>query len=278
MDYPYSREGSLTSSHILERLKVCNFRISAQKMNMNATQMDSELAERNHIIEVTMRKAEIFARSIARKFSVPNHLIDDVISSAYLGLVEAAESFNAENGYDSFLSYAYLYVKGRVLREFRTLTGVSRAMLRWIKTEKEAVDQAIQTLNEVRSEVRSQESAKAVRVGLVMEYARNTLLNAALERTITPCGDIVSNDAKTPEEEASNRQINSTIEAAIGEVLNDEERLILDLRYKQDKTFAEIATVLNLQSRGTVSRRHQIIVDKIRLHLKNLDRESFGSL
>ena len=73
-------------------------------------------ATRDHLIAEHVAMATRIARRIARRS--PQHLGEDILSAAFVGLTEAAQRFDVARG-EAFVAFAAPRIRGAVIDELR---------------------------------------------------------------------------------------------------------------------------------------------------------------
>lgn len=99
------------------------------------------LVQRGHIdlMETLYLRNRRFICKCVRPFRSVLYDMDDLMQTAYFGLLEAAKTFNPELGY-KFLTHAKYYITGTVRREVNRFNGVPDYVCTLIKQYKHSFD------------------------------------------------------------------------------------------------------------------------------------------
>jgi RNA polymerase sigma-B factor len=238
-----------------------------------AAEVDSLLAEyqmtgdkclRDRAVQIAMPLADCLARRYARKGADP----DDLRQVALLGLVRAADRFDAAfpNG---FVPFAVVTIVGELRRYFRDRTWALRVP-RAIKEKSLAVRAAMERLSSqgVASTVHAVAEEAGVSIDDALEgiegYEARSIdsLDAPIGMSATSTvGDTVGHD---------DRDIDKAVDLAALQhclrKLNAEERRLIDLRFGADMTQSQIGETLGC-SQMHVSRQLARLQRKLHLQL-----------
>src|SRR5437868_836485 len=102
-------------------------------------QKAQDFAHRDCLIEEYQSYVHQVARKLIHLMNLPFELLDEIVSSGYVGLVEAAERFNASQGVD-FRTYAFLRIRGAMIDNIRNtsdLTGKAYKSAKALKAVQE---------------------------------------------------------------------------------------------------------------------------------------------
>ncbi len=202
---------------------------------------------------------------------------DDMTSAAMVGLIDAANKFDASKGV-KFNTFAEYRIRGAILDEMRKLDWFSRSL-------REKQNRLTQTMLRLERKLgRSpEEEEMAEAMDLTLEEYHDLLakvshlgcvsLHEALDHTEAG-RNFLDNlaDAEagpTPLEMIENQEITAII-ADILEELSEKERLVISLYYYEELTQKEIAEVIGV-SEGRVSQLHSQALVKLRVKMLNAD-------
>ena len=199
---------------------------------------------------------------------------EDMISAAMVGLVDAANKFDATKGV-KFKTCAEYRVRGAILDEMRKLDWFSRSM-------RDKQNQLTQTMLRLERQFgRSpEEEEMASELGLSMDEYHELLAEVShlgcvsLHETLDHSEEGRSfldnlEDMAGPDiGEALEKEEMTRIMAEILEELSEKERLVVALYYYEELTQKEIAEVLSV-SEGRVSQLHSQALLKLRVKLIN---------
>jgi RNA polymerase sigma factor for flagellar operon FliA len=186
---------------------------------------------------------------------------DDLVAAGMLGLTEAAARYD-ETRTEPFLSFAEKRIRGAVLDELRRgdiMPRRARAMAR-------KIGQTIQALEKELAAPPSDEQI-AARLGVSLEtYLED--LEGLIHLTVgalDPSDEPAATDDGSPETEAHRRHALSRIRPAL-EKLERRDLLVLNLYYKEELTYGEIAQVLGVTG-SRVCQIHGRAIARLRAEL-----------
>ena len=199
-----------------------------------------------------------------------NVSLDDLIQSGMLGLLEAANRYQADKG-ASFETYVGIRIKGAMLDELRKGDWTPRSVHRGARKIAQAIHQLERKLSRDPSDV---EIAQELGVS-VSEY--HTMLNDSRGARLFHFSDLDSEDDEYVYRRASTHE-----DTAIGveqealwssllegiEALPERERLVLALYYNEELNLKEIGKVLGV-SESRVSQLHTQAALRLRSKLSD---------
>jgi len=201
---------------------------------------------------------------------------EDMTSAAMVGLIEAANKFDAAKGV-KFKTFAEYRMRGAILDEMRKLDWFSRSM-------RDKQNQLTQTMLRLERNLgRSpEEEEMAAEMALSLDNYRNLLSEVShlgcvsLHETLDHTEDgrsfldsLEDIGAPAPVELVEKQEMTRLL-AEILEELSEKERLVIALYYYEELTQKEIAEVLSV-SEGRVSQLHSQALLKLRVKLVNSD-------
>ena len=231
------------------------------------------LDDRSQLIRDNMPLVELVVQRMTPQ--VPSFMTkEDMISAAMVGLIDAANKFDASKGV-KFKTFAEYRVRGAILDEMRKLDWFSRSM----RDKQNHLTQAMLKLE--RKLGRSpEEEEMATEMGLTMDEYHSLLgdvshlgcvsLHETLDHSeegrsfLDNLEDIASPDIT----DALEKEEMTRMMAEILEELSEKERLVIALYYYEELTQKEIAEVLSV-SEGRVSQLHSQALLKLRVKLIN---------
>ena len=231
------------------------------------------LDDRSQLIRDNMPLVELVVQRMIPQ--VPSFMTkEDMISAAMVGLVDAANKFDATKGV-KFKTFAEYRVRGAILDEMRKLDWFSRSM-------RDKQNQLTQTMLRLERQFgRSpEEEEMASELGLSMDEYHELLAEVShlgcvsLHETLDHSEEGRSfldnlEDMAGPDiGEALEKEEMTRIMAEILEELSEKERLVVALYYYEELTQKEIAEVLSV-SEGRVSQLHSQALLKLRVKLIN---------
>ncbi|MGY0218973.1 RNA polymerase sigma factor FliA [Endozoicomonadaceae bacterium StTr2] len=193
--------------------------------------------------------------------------LDDLVQSGMIGLLEAAQKYDAEKG-ASFETFAGIRIRGAMLDEIRRGDWGPRSVYRNSRRVSEAI-QVIESKN--GRDAKDSEVADQLGVGLNEYYAMlNDLRGCRLfsfeevfeseESRVQP-----SSRDRGPQADAQDEKfINALIDAI--ETLPEREQLVLMLYYEKELNLKEIGKVLGV-SESRVSQIHSQAAQRLRARM-----------
>ncbi|MCF6253247.1 MAG: RNA polymerase sigma factor FliA [Thiomicrorhabdus sp.] len=190
--------------------------------------------------------------------------VDDLIQSGIVGLLEAMQKFNANQG-ASFETYAGIRIRGSMLDEIRKGDWTPRSVYRKSRAVSEAINQVESKLGR---EARDEEIAIQMEVSIEEYYHILQDTNSV---------HLLSIDQPDHDELAEDRMVSNRMtpfselvesgfqEALVGEIssLPEKEKLVMSLYYDEELNLREIGEVLSV-SESRVSQIHSQAIKRIR--------------
>ncbi len=217
-------------------------------------------------IEDNLKLVTMIASSLIGSNDIPSGIIhEDLVSWGIEGLLKAKKMFKKDKG-ASFKTYATYRIKGEMLDRIRQ-EWRHRSPIGYKKHQDEIKERVIQA-----TEMLIQDANRPDSDGTPQERLNEFLSNSALTYLM-----VVDkfNITKAPEEIADSKGIEEKLEAEEnksiiwGEVekLDDEERQLIELFYKEELNQKQIADELNW-SPSKVCRVHMKVLQKLRGQLQ----------
>lgn len=196
-------------------------------------------------------------------------MVDDLIQSGIIGLIEAMQKFNASQG-ASFETYAGIRIRGSMLDEIRKGDWTPRSVHR----KSREVSTAISNLEgRLGREARDAEIAEEMELSIeeyhhILQDTNSSYLLSIDE----PDHDELSEDRmvgsmKSPMAEIAD---DSFQEALVAEIKNlpEKEQLVMSLYYDDELNLKEIGQVLDV-SESRVSQIHSQAIKRLKARLKD---------
>lgn len=208
------------------------------------------------------RYAEIVVRRMITTMHLPEEMSEELVAAANLGLVEAAQNFDHERGSD-FKSYAFLRIRGAVIDYLTQTSSLSKNSYWYAK--------ALEAMNEVRL-IDDEPAVAAIKLPQSTEEALARVFDFAADGALAfrLSYDEVEIEATesakevlNPEEKLAIKQKFKNLKSIV-ESLPDKERFIVEQYYYHDKSFVEIASMLEGHTKSWVSRLHSRALDLIK--------------
>lgn len=176
--------------------------------------------------------------------------LDDLVSTAVIGLIEAVERFDPKRGV-AFKSYAKHRIQGAILDSLRATDWVPRA----VRRRAEMVEGARKTLTDNLGRIPSS-GELSEHLGIPLSELQDLLQNtdtrpllsldvAVDDGSGTPLADLVPDEEGTPDQRFEARQLRQAAIEAIEE-LPERERIAIVLFYFQELSLKEVGSVLGV--------------------------------
>jgi RNA polymerase sigma factor for flagellar operon FliA len=215
-----------------------------------------------------------FVRQVAERVHrhLPRHHIDieSLVQSGVVGLLEAAQRYNASRGV-AFADYARYRIRGEIIEYLRSLDWASRSVRAWGRRQAAARSRLTARLGR---EAEPTELAAELQISLKEYYrfdqhvSEATLLNL---EDVSPASE--DHWRRTQEEHADPASIDplATLEqkdlvtklAGAIELLSEQEKQVLTLSYYEELTLREIGQVWDL-TEGRICQIRSRAVDRLR--------------
>ncbi|WP_019894399.1 RNA polymerase sigma factor FliA [Hydrogenovibrio halophilus] len=196
-------------------------------------------------------------------------MVEDLIQSGIIGLMEAAQKFDANQG-ATFETYAGIRIRGSMLDEIRKGDWTPRSVHRKSRDVAEAINQVESRLGR---EARDEEVAEQLGVSLGDYYRMLQDTNSAQLLSIDePDHDDLSeerivNHNKTPIGELSEAGFHQALSDQIAN-LPEKEKLVMALYYDEELNLKEIGQVLDV-SESRISQIHSQAIKRLQSRLKD---------
>lgn len=206
-----------------------------------------ELVDRDQLVEQYLPYASSIANKVAQTLSNDAD-IEEIISNARLGLLEAAKRFDPKYNVD-FKTFAYYRIRGAIYDGLRKTGWIPRSLYSKIKFE-QAANEYLQTASEKGAVKRSDEDAGEI-YDTVNSLASIYIISIDSGEETMEIEDKKANDI---EQKAEFQKIKEYMRQAIEE-LPEKERKLIKMYYFQNKTLEEAGQKLGL-SKSWTSRLH----------------------
>lgn len=227
-------------------------------------------------LEELVRRFQPLARSLARRYRVRAVARDDLEQAAYLGLVKALRRFDPDRGH-AFSTYAVPTILGEIRRQCRAAMWPAHVP----RLVQERVRLVRQTADQLGAELGRSPKAReiAARLECDEETVVESLTAAAALGSVSLDRPSACDDEYRPSVvEALGHEdpgfefveCRATIEDALTR-LDDDERLVLRLRYADERTFAEIGQELALGP-AEAARLARRSIDRLRALTNDADQ------
>ncbi len=171
--------------------------------------------------------------------------VDNLESAGLLGLVEAAQRFDASRGVD-FKAFAALRIRGAMIDEARRNSPLPQELLQYVKLVSRAQERLSPPITI---------EALSIETGLTADQVLDALAAIPLTqvKSFDPAADELSQITEDVSSSAMEREDEWRLLADAISSLPERERLIVTMYYKEDLRLKEIGEILGL-SESRVSR------------------------
>lgn len=199
--------------------------------------------------------------------------VDDLIQAGMLGLLDAANHYNASQG-ASFETYASIRIRGAMLDDLRRLDWAPKSVHRKSRQLAGAIAQV-----ERRTGAEAADREVAEELGLSLDEYHQLLHETSSSRMVSveelgSAGEDIlermDSHSAVPADELQQQQFREGLVAAIKQ-LPEREQLIMSLYYEEELNLKEIGAVLDVsESRVSqlLSQAHARLRAKLRPHLE----------
>ncbi len=197
-------------------------------------------------------------------------LLDDLIQSGMIGLLEAAKNFDAGKG-ASFETFAGIRIRGAMLDEIRRGDWVPRSVHRNSRAVKQAIDEVEK---EQGRDAKDHEIAEKLGVSLD-EYGQ--ILNDIASGKLIGIEDLgveqdtILFEGHSHQDESFQSTQSSKFQQSLSDAIKklpEKEALALSLYYDEELNLKEIGLILNV-SESRVSQIHSKAMLRLKGHLNN---------
>ncbi|ADL51479.1 FliA/WhiG family RNA polymerase sigma factor [Clostridium cellulovorans] len=200
---------------------------------------------------------------------------DDLVSNGILGLMDALNKFDESKGM-KFSSYASIRIKGAMIDELRRNSPIPKGAMDKLNRYNSAIDSLRNTLlREPTVDEIACEMAIDIADVIEIENHINYLSVVSLEELIYSedddmplIGTIKDNKSPSPEKDLEDKEKMEYLAKAI-ELLNEKDKLVLNLYYYEGLTLKEIGKILEV-SESRVCQLHTRAIAHLRKNLSKL--------
>lgn len=227
--------------------------------------------EREILITSHLSKVKFLADRMAAKLP-PSVERDDLYGAGVIGLVDAAERYDASRGV-AFTTFAETRIRGAILDSLRSLDWASRSTRRRAKGVEAAYAEIEQQVGRAATE---EEVAKHLNIPiqelhqLLQEISglKVSNLDEREDETGLSLLDTVRGKNAGPDEEFEDSERRRLLARAISN-LPERERSVIALYYKEELTMKEIGSILEItESRVSQLRTQAIVRLRNRMHTR----------
>ena len=224
--------------------------------------------EREKIIQEYLPIVKIIAKKVFQRLPA-NYELDDLISCGVMGLMDAIEKYDHEQGV-KFKTYAEYRIKGQILDELRSLDWASRATRDKIKNFEKVEGQLNHQLGRKAT---GNEVCKVLKCEIKEYHQLLQRIQPVQTVSLTPTegsSNVISLHKAFADQKIQNNphqmieegNLRDFVKAKIN-TLSEKEGVVLKMYYYEQKTMKEISEILNV-TESRVSQLHQISMKKLR--------------
>lgn len=212
-----------------------------------------------------------YVRSIAGKIKktlAKEIEFEDLVEYGMIGLLEAAERFDADMG-ANFMTFAYYRIRGAIYDGLRGMGWMSRSEYARVRVEEKANTYMEQQAAEAATAPALKEGEKAPEQKSAEFISQMSNLAAIYITTLDGMEGLQVKDenAIQADDTLGNEQARLLVGKAISK-LNEQERMLLDLYYYRDMSLQEVGEKLGL-SKSWTSRLHARVIEKLHRLLRD---------
>lgn len=236
------------------------------------------MASREALIEEHYPLVRYLAVRLGSKLP-PSIEIDDLVSAGVLGLIDAAEKFDAGRGI-RFRTYAERRIRGAILDHLRSLDWAPRSLRRRVRAFESAHSHLERDLGRA---VTQDEVARYLEIGLDELQALVGEVNSLQVASLQSCLEnddegqqsrelaerLADSSECSPYARYARSEVQDRLATAIDR-LPEKERLVVSLYYVEELTMKEIGSVLGVNE-SRVSQLHTKAIGRLRSYLSCLD-------
>lgn len=223
---------------------------------------------RNQIIEKYSYLVKIIAlklRGIYQQYGD----VEDVVNEGIIALIDVIDKFDLSKNI-KFETYATIRIKGSIIDYVRKQDWIPRKVKNDFKSVKEAQNELTYKLGR---EPDDNEIANHLKID-IKEY--NNIIRNAHGTSMLSFEELLSevnlreietsNEFELPEHELELKELNKILKDSINQ-LNEKEKLVISLYYKEELKLKDIAEILNI-SNSRVSQIHTSALQKLEQSIK----------
>jgi RNA polymerase sigma factor FliA len=226
---------------------------------------------RNVVLDRYGRYVRSLASTVCRQFHATLDL-EELISWGQLGLLEAAERFDAKVG-SNFLTFAHYRIKGSIFDGLRKM-GVLQGSDARTMFAGERANAYLGSLSDSESASRNPSDSVVDDVGEIASAATGLAMVFATSFEATE-GLQIADEGMPADQRLEIEQLKRKLSAAIGK-LPERERKLLEVYYFQGKSMEEAGGHIG-QSKSWASRLHARAIERLRDMLSDEPRPVQGS-
>lgn len=229
------------------------------KKGQQSARRESPEQDRDDLIGQYRTYVQHIVKMMIRTMGLPERIHEELLAAGYLGLVEAADKYDAERG-SEFPSYAFLRIRGSIVDAIRKNSEITG---RAYKTAK-ALMAAYNMRNSSEQEPTANHLTSKNGLSQVFDFAAKSSLifRLSLGEAQDETGEITS-PVPNPEEKLLSEQ-NEKLLRSIITSLPEKERFIIEQYYFKDLTFEEIGRLSGSYGKSWASRIHARAINMIR--------------
>ncbi|MDD4781458.1 MAG: FliA/WhiG family RNA polymerase sigma factor [Tissierellia bacterium] len=224
---------------------------------------------RNKIIEKYSYLVKIIAlkfRSIYQQYGD----VEDIVNEGIIALMDVIEKYDISKNI-KFETYASIRIKGSIIDYVRKQDWIPRKVKSDYKIVKDA---EVLLSNKLGRDPKDSEVAEYLKID-INEY--NQIINNAYGNSLLSFEELLGeasirnnvtlNPFNLPEQEMEDKELHKVLSDSINN-LNDKEKLVISLYYKEEIKLKEIAEIMNI-SNSRVSQIHTAALHKLGKNIKN---------
>ncbi|MGD9568613.1 MAG: sigma-70 family RNA polymerase sigma factor [Sedimentibacter sp.] len=190
--------------------------------------------------------------------------VEDIVNEGIIALMDVIEKYDTSKN-TKFETYASIRIRGSIIDYVRKQDWIPRKVKSDYKTVKGALDELSNKLGRAPSDAEVTEYLKMD----IKEY--NQIINNACGTSILSFEELlgeanlreleISSGYELPEQEIESKELYKTLIESVSK-LNEKEKLVISLYYKEEIKLKDIADILNI-SNSRVSQIHTSALQKL---------------
>jgi len=279
-----NRESQSFKAYLSDISKIDLFETAEAEVECARKSLSGDLRAKNELVTRNLR----FVISVAKKFQGPNALLEDLVNQGNIGLYEAADRFNPDQGV-KFISYAVWYVRKEIMLFITNNSNTIKLpsnRLNSLPKFNNAVNRVSQVLGreaEIDDLIENLDEYTEKEIESLMEV--KTIGTSSMDKAMSSDGeggtlhDVLSNDdAKSTDSlmiDNQNEQVFNNLLSTLNSKQEDVIRMYYGIGYEYGRNLDEIGTEMGV-SRERVRQIKEISLKILRINSKKLGVDAFS--
>ena len=214
------------------------------------------------LIEQHIKHVKQMAKKLIYRFAISDDLREELLSAGYVGLVEAAGKYDFDSTVP-FKNFAFLRIRGAMIDAMRRSGSLSRTAYKVAKGLRAASDISEEELLAKSSKNRNPKTM----IDVLDRLAQGAVVFRLSMEEAGPGVNSSAASLPSPEEATLFSETGNRIRDIMKNLLTEDERIVIDEYYFQDKQFTEISDRYPRLSKSWISRLHKRALNRIKKEL-----------